>query len=208
MPFSNRSDEEILELIRTGDERAFEELLRRYYERLGQYASSILRSHSLADDAVWSVFNRIWRRRETLLINSSVERYLFGAVSNESISLGKTMARHPWIGLDQAPPSSLVDSVQVEESLLYRELHEEIETLLASLPPKRQLIFRLHRLEGLSYNEIAQQLGLSSRTVQNQMVQAAKQLMNGRARLLAKMEQKSVPGRNSEGSGSLRSASR
>jgi RNA polymerase sigma-70 factor (ECF subfamily) len=185
------SDEEILERVRQSDERAFEELLRRYYERLGQFSFSILKSHSLADDAVWSVFHRIWLRRETLAIDSSVQSYLFGAVSNESISLAKSVSRHPWVGLDIAPPASLLDPRRTESAILYRELHDEIEAMLACLPPKRQSIFRMHRLEGLAYNQIAKALGISERTVQNHMVEAVKQLMNGRTKLMERMERNS-----------------
>ena len=192
MNTSVASDEEILRYIRQSDERAFEELLCRYYERLGQFSYTILKCHGLADDAVWSVFHKIWRRRETLLITSNVQSYLFGAVSNESISIQKSLSRYRWVGLEHAPSASLLDPDRPESALLYRELHEEIDAMLRCLPPKRQLIFRMHRLEGLRYGQIAEALGLSERTVQNHMVEAVKQLMNGRAKVLARFERSST----------------
>jgi RNA polymerase sigma-70 factor (ECF subfamily) len=191
MSDSSDSDEEILRHIRRSDERAFEELLRRYRERLAQYAYSILKCHGLAEDAVWSVFHKIWRRRETLLVNSSVQGYLYGAVSNESISIQKSVSRHPWVGLDQAPAASLLDPDRPESAMLYRELTDEIDAMLRCLPPRRRLIFQMHRLEGLRYGQIAEKLGLSERTVQNHMVEAVKQLIQGREKLRAKFERSS-----------------
>ncbi len=172
----SESDEALLQRIRRDDEDALQELLRRYYARLGEFAFSLLRRWDLAEEAVSNVFLSVWRRRETLDVKTNVRSYLFAAVSNQSFNLRKSQLPPVTVWLDDVPPHELADDRRTDTDLLYRELQAGIDTLLSQMPPQRQLIFRMNRLEGLRYWEIAGVLGLSEHTVQNHMVQAVKQL--------------------------------
>jgi len=177
------SDEELLVRVRRHHEAALNELVVRYYARLGEFSFSLVRQRDLAEEAVLNVFLNVWRRRETIVINGVVRSYLFAAVGNQSLNLRKRHLRHDTLGLEEVPASQMIDTKRTESDLLYNELQAEVNALLMSLPPRRQLIFRMKRIEGFRYAEIAAALGLSERTVQNHMVEAVKQLAEGLARL-------------------------
>ena len=72
--------------------------------------------------------------------------------------------------------------MNADKFIQYEELKEDIDLLLRQLPKKRQIIFRMNRLDGLSYKEIAEILSISVNTVQNQMVEAVKFLSQQRPR--------------------------
>ena len=176
MPLRTESDDDLLACIREHNERALQELLSRYYVRLGEFSYSLLRRRDLAEEAVLNVFLQLWRRRETLVVNGVLKNYLFSAVGNQSNNLRKRQLRHPTVWLDDVASAQLVETTRPEDELLYRELQAQIEVVLTRLPPRRQLIFRMNRFEGLRYSEIAETLSVSEHTVQNHMVQAIKQL--------------------------------
>lgn len=169
-------DEALMDRVRRHDESALQELLRKYYVRLGNFAFALLQRRDLAEEAVSNVFLSLWRRRETLVIKSSVRSYLFVAVNNQSLNLRKSHQQPGNIWLDQVPPHILIDARSTDTEVLYRELQDEIGVLITRMPRQRQLIFRMNRIEGLRYAEIAEALGVSEHTVQNHMVLAIKQL--------------------------------
>jgi len=176
MPPENTSDEALMQRIREHDEDALQELMRRYYDRLGEFAHTLLRRRDLAEEAVSNVLISIWRRRESLVVKTSVRSYLFAAVGNQSLNLRKSQQPDDTVWLDDEMARSLADIRRTESDILYRELHRDIDNLIRLMPPQRQLIFRMNRLEGLRYWEIAEALAISESTVQNHMVQAVKQL--------------------------------
>jgi RNA polymerase sigma-70 factor (family 1) len=193
MPSGSDNDEEIIARVRQHDEGALRRLLRKYQRPLGSFSYAILRSRDLADEAVSNVFLNIWRRRERLAIKTTVRSYLFAATGNQSINLWKEKKKHAGVHLSDAHARRLVDPRRTESEVLYRELRAEIDTLLSRLPPQRQRVFRLNRLEGLSYWQIAADLGLSEHTVQNHMTQAMRQLAQEWPRLRAALDRKAAP---------------
>lgn len=170
------SDEDLLRRISQNDEGALQELLRRYYTKLGAFAYSLLRRRDLAEEAVSNVFLSLWRRRESLTIRSKVRTYLYAAVGNQSFSLRRSELPPGIICFDEALVGELADESQADTALLYQELQQEINQLIEQMPPQRQAIFRLNRIDGLRYAEIAESLGLAESTVQNHMVHAMKHL--------------------------------
>ncbi|MEI6464889.1 MAG: sigma-70 family RNA polymerase sigma factor [Verrucomicrobiota bacterium] len=176
MPNGTESDEELLRRVRQDDEQALQRLVRRYQRRLGEFSHSMLRSRDLAEEAVANVFLSIWRRRERLAVKTTVRGYLFAATGNQSLKLLKERKRHATVWINDVHARHLIDPRSTHSEINLRELHDAIEVLVARMPPQRQLIFRLSRIEGLSYWEIAQSLKLSEHTVQNHMTQATRQL--------------------------------
>jgi RNA polymerase sigma factor (sigma-70 family) len=176
MPLRLKSDEELMALISRHDERALQELMRRYQRRLGRFSLGIIGSRDLAEEAVANVVLNIWRTREKLAIRSTVRGYLFAAVGNQTLRLRRETKLRRTVRVDGEIGRHLVDLRGSDSDLLYQEFHDEIDLLISKLPPQRQLIFRMNRIEGLRYREIAEALSLSERTVQNQMLKAVAQL--------------------------------
>jgi RNA polymerase sigma-70 factor (ECF subfamily) len=174
---SEGDDKEIISRVRRHDEVALQELLQKYCQPLRAFSFSMLRCHDLAEQAVSNVFLKLWQRRERLVIRRTVRSYLFAAAGNQSINLWNERRKQAVVQLDDDLAAKLIDARSIESDILYRELCDEIETLLSRLPPQRQLVFRMNRLEGLSYWEIARELTLSQHTVQNHMTEAMRQLL-------------------------------
>ena len=193
MSESDREDFVLLDSIRGHDEAALQRLLRKYYERLARYAYSVLRRRDLAQEAVDNVFLNLWRRRETLTISANLRSFLYGAVSYQSLNLlaKENKVRH--VAIDDVPSEQLREQRGADSDLLMQELQSDVDALLASMPAQRQLIFRLNRIEGLRYREIAEALGLSERTVQNHMLLAIEYLTSSMERFRNRHGQKKQP---------------
>ncbi len=172
----NITDEQLLNRIKQNDEVALELLFRRYFKNLCFFANRLLMEHQLAEEVVSDIFLNIWLKRGQIKINSSFKAYLYKAVKNQSINyLQKRKINIE--SLEVVDKEGLVSSLSPEHFLRYNQLDEEIKSLIKELPEKRRLIFRMNRIDGLSYSEIAEILEISINTVQNQMVNAVKFLL-------------------------------
>ncbi len=170
------TDEALLDRVCNDDEAALRELVLRFYARLGEFAFTIVKRRDVADEAVMNVFHNLWRRRGKLALNGTVKSYLFSAVNNQAMTLRKQQRRLSTVHLDDVPQNQLIDAARSDSDLLYRELRAAVEVLILNLPERRQAIFRMNRFEGLSYAEIAKEIGVTERTVQNHMISAFRQL--------------------------------
>lgn len=168
------SDNELFLEIKNNSEIAFEQLFNRYYAPLCLFTSHFLHNRAKAGEIVQEVFVKVWAKRETLEIASSVRNYLFFAVRNQCINLlehEKVEKRHS----RQTQLDSLTDR-DLEPYFMEVDLRRKIEQSIELLPEKRREIFRLSREEGLKYQEIANRLKISVKTVEAQMGIALKQL--------------------------------
>lgn len=170
------SDEVLFDLIqREDDQEALEMLFEKYYNRLCDFVFQYVRSFDLTEEIVSDVFLKIWLKRETLHISGSLKAYLFIAAKNQALNYIEK-ERSDLMRLQDVSAEIFSTSQHPDEALSYNELQNHIERLINKLPPRRKRIFILSRIEGFSYREIAGILSISIHTVQNQMVQAVKQL--------------------------------
>lgn len=177
------SDEELLRRIKTRDDRAaLKTLFERYYEQLCLYSASITRSDENAEEAVADVFAVLWLRRAELEIRTGVRPYLFGAVRNQSLNALRSPGV-PAESIEEDAGFPADPDYDADRLLSFHDLQSGINALLERMPPRRRLIFRMSRLDGLSYQEIADSLSISVSTVQNQMVEAVKFLSQYSSRL-------------------------
>lgn len=168
------SDSEIIERIRKGDKQEFENLFRSSYTSLVRYAKAILRDHDTSEEIVQELFFRLWQDRESLTINSSLKGYLFRSVHNRAlhyIEHLQVVARHA--GEMAAMTDQSTESVT--ETIYFSELQARVARVLERLPERCSEIFRMNRFEGLKYNEIAEKLSVSMKTVEANMGKALKE---------------------------------
>ena len=171
------SDPEIVQAIRKGDEAAYERTFRFYYPRLCNYASSLLKDEEDAEEIVQTVFITIWEKREELEITLSLKSYLYRAVHNHCLNRFKHASvkeAYREYSINYIPQSY----ESVTESIHADELAERIEKAIRLLPEQCQKAFRMSRFEELKYQEIADQLNISIKTVENQIGKALKILRN------------------------------
>ena len=166
----------ILTKIKEGDIKAFEEIFRRYYSPLCWYAAGIIGQMEVAEEIVEELFYVFWRERENLQIFCSVKSYLYGAVRNEVLQYCEHReVRNRYREAMQASGESGISSGP-EEQMEYKELEELINRTLEKLPERRRCIFKMHRMEGKKYAEIASLLTVSVKTVEAEMTKALKTL--------------------------------
>lgn len=167
-------DNEIIERIRQGEIHEFETLFRSSYVSLVRFAKTLIKDHDTAEEIVQDFFFRIWKNKENLNIESSLNGYLFRSVHNSClhyIEHQKVVIKHTE-EMSREPEETSVDPGDV---LNYKELQEKIARILERLPEKCGRIFCMSRFEGLKYSEIAKELSISVKTVEANMGRALKE---------------------------------
>jgi RNA polymerase sigma-70 factor (family 1) len=168
------NDSEIIRRIRQGDKQEFEKLFRSSYVSLVRYSKTILRDHDTAEEIVQELFFRLWQDRETIKIESSLNGYLFRSVHNRAlhyIEHQKVIDRHA----GEFVTSAEQVSEPITEEIYYNELQSRVAKIMERLPERCRVIFRMSRFEGLKYNEIAERLSVSHKTVEANMGRALKE---------------------------------
>jgi RNA polymerase sigma-70 factor (ECF subfamily) len=160
-------DKELYHRLKTGDERAFKDLFRKYYSAMCTFAFQFLKDSELAEETAQDMFVKIWEKRETLNIDTSVKHYFFRSVRNHCLN----QIQHEKIKKKYAGMVLENSHQEINPELFYIEvdLIQRIERSIESMPPKRQEIFRLSREQGLKYKEIADTLKISVKKVEAQM---------------------------------------
>lgn len=165
------SDEQLFARLNQHDMTGLELLFKRYYKPLWRFAKDMLGDSDQAEDAVQEVFSKIWEKRGSISISSTAKGYLYTAVRNNCLNLIKTNGRKNFLeeGMEDDMRFSVED---VQSTLAAKTMKEKISHAIDMLPPKCGLIFKMSRFEDKSYKEIADDLGLSVKTVENQMGKA------------------------------------
>ncbi|MEQ9288582.1 MAG: RNA polymerase sigma-70 factor [Cyclobacteriaceae bacterium] len=142
----------------------FEAIFREYYPYLYNLSNKVLNDRSTAEDIVQSVFLSVWKKRVELKISTSWRSYLSRAVVNACYDYLKKSAR--MVSLNKVEADAVHTT---EEAVAHAELQQNIKKAIARLPEKCRLIFTMSRFEGLSSAEIADNMNLSKKTVDNQI---------------------------------------
>ena len=168
-------NEAIGTLLAQKDEAAFEQVFKTHFKRLHAYAFTILRDEVEAEEMVQQVFFKLWERNENLSLTGSVSSYLYRAVHNESLNYIK----HQKVRSNHQLHVAYSMKNEVEhpaKKIIAGELEKKIHTALNELPEQCRTIFQMSRFDELKYREIADKLGISVKTVENQMGKALKLL--------------------------------
>lgn len=165
---------------RISDQGVFESLFRDFFPVLMAFAVKILGNEEDARDVVQKVFINLWEKREKLDLESSMKSYLFTAVHHRSLNVIRD--RKKFDGNEMPEQDSGMDLPGMIEAA---ELETRIMEVIGGLPEKCRQIFVLNRFENLKYGEIAEKLGISEKTVENQISKALKVLREKLARYLA-----------------------
>ncbi len=148
----------------------FEELFRQHYNDLATYACSLVNSRDDAEDVVQEVFIRIWQQSPQVVETDGIKFYLVTAVRNGCIS---HLRKQKNISLVE-PDSAALHRPAEETATDTADPAALVQEALALLPPQCGAVFRLSRFGQLTYQQIADELGLSVKTVENQMGKALK----------------------------------
>lgn len=159
----------------TETEAAFEQAFKTHFKALHSYAFTIVKDDMAAEEIVQNIFLKIWEKKQDLVLDSSVRAYLYKAVHNESLNVlkhKKIKTAYQVHTLHQMKN----ETDNAAKKLLTGELEGKIRKALNELPEQCRTIFQLSRFEELKYQDIANHLGLSVKTIENQMGKALKLL--------------------------------
>jgi RNA polymerase sigma-70 factor (family 1) len=149
----------------------FETLFRAHYNALANYAFSILKNQQDAEDVVQEVFIRLWQNKPAAIETDQAKFYLLTATKNACISLLRKQAGKFMVEPDAIQLSDTADdTVSASDT----DIAAVVDKALAALPPQCLAIFKLSRFGQLTYKQIADELGISVKTVENQMGKALK----------------------------------
>jgi RNA polymerase sigma-70 factor, ECF subfamily len=167
--------------IQAGDHGALDEALEKYWEPLVRYAYGSLGNRDGAEDSAQEAFVRLWQHRAEWCAQGSLRGYLYRILRNYLHNERRAMrVRARW--RDRALRRERRGPLTPIEFVERSELSDAVGAALSALPPRRREIFSLSRVHGLSYQEIAETLGISPQTVANQMSAALSTLREQLAR--------------------------
>ena len=174
---STYEQQQLFNAIAAGDITAFRQVFDLYRQRLFAAALKITKSGYAAEEIVQEIFASLWESRSQLEKVENPPAYIF------TIAYNKTWRYLKKTSGDNARLQALLKRADdrdnhTEEWIDVRESHQILETAIRQLPKQRQLIYRMSREEGLSYEQIAERLKISKLTVKKQMALALQNLRN------------------------------
>jgi len=176
-------DKWIIEGIKSGDESAYKSLFLKYYAQLVVFARKVVVDDDLARELVQDVFVAFYEKRKELNIHTSLKAHMYQSVRNRCLN----QIKHNQIRRDHHA-NIFVEKKQeeayVEDKLEETELEHRIYNVVKTLPDQCRRIFEMSRFDGTPNQEIADQLGLSKRTVETQISKALKVLRKQLAQYL------------------------
>ncbi|WP_289023083.1 RNA polymerase sigma-70 factor [uncultured Salegentibacter sp.] len=167
----NNSDHVLVEHLKSGDEASFQVLFNRYQEDVYFYAKSLVKIDVQAEEIVQDVFIKVWVSKHLLKPKKSFKAFIFTIARNLAFNFLKKAANDREL-MNRVFYESIESHKPTDINLTEAEYKNLSERAITSLPPRCQLIFKMSREEGKSYEEISDELNISANTVKNQMTKA------------------------------------
>ena len=163
----------IIPMLRNGEEQAFKLLFDREYEKLCHFANCMIHDSMTAESIVDDVMFNIWENHKDIVITQSLHAYLVRAVRNRCINELKARLQRLAKETTELKLNAETEMLEVVfrddslpiDSLIGEELEEKISKAVEMLPEECRKVMEKSRFEGLSYKEIAAEMGISTNTV-------------------------------------------
>ncbi|MDD7885088.1 RNA polymerase sigma-70 factor [Flavivirga sp. 57AJ16] len=171
----NHTDQQLIDRINANDEGAFNTLYDLYWESLFIYAHNLLKDRVLAEDILQDIFINIWTKRGDINVKTTLKGYLYTSVMYKVYDqFRKNKQSFKEELLDNF--NQRIQTSNPESKLIYQELLEHINRTVETFPDKIKEVFILSRQEQLTHKEIAEKLGISTKTVEAHITKALKLL--------------------------------
>ncbi len=170
-----KNENELVLALKNGDASAFDELFIMYGDRVFGFVYGYLKIREEAEEVVQDVFLSVWRTRQNLKPELSFKAYLFKIAYHQILESFERINRqqeykHTII------KESLDFSNDLDERLNYQMLLNKVESIIEQLPPRQKEILIKKKKEGYTVKEIAQQLKISPKTVENHLTEALRNI--------------------------------
>jgi len=178
--------------IQRGNKSAFEELFLLYYDKLTAFASQYTRQIESAEEIASELFVKIWLRRDKLSDVLNPEVYLYISIKNACLNVIRADSKRSHLFKEPMEDVNADATWNEGTSMEDKELEEILDQAVAALPDRRRIIFKLIKEDGLKSSEAAKILGISVRTVENQLYKAIKTLAESISDYLGYHPQKKI----------------
>lgn len=168
-----KNDTEALLKLAEGNLFAYRFLFDHHFTDLCNFLLIYLHSKELSEEVALEIYAYIWERRETLEIRTTFKSFLFAAAKNRAISQYRKESKISFSSLDNSQIPDITGNQQFMEN---DELRKIIESAINKLPEKSRQIYQMAWEENLSHKAIAEQLGITPKTVENHVGIALRKL--------------------------------
>jgi len=173
MAYVDLTETELTLLLKKGDKNAFATIYERYKKPLAANLLKLLKSEELTFDILQGLFLKIWENREQIRPEKSFRSYIFRIAENMVYDYYRKAARDKKMQMNIIQTSTEIYSY-IEENLLIKENSNLLREAVALMPPQRQQVFTLCKLEGMSYKEVEKIMGIGPKTINSHLLQANK----------------------------------
>jgi RNA polymerase sigma-70 factor (family 1) len=176
--YKQYNDEDLLAQMSHGDEAAFTEIYDRYWKRIFVLAATKLDDRAQAEDLVQDLLADLWRRRSTLRLDGKLENYLAVALKYKVINIMASRKREREFIFHRSNSMTAIDS-STENWLDLEALRAELAQLVGKLPERCRVTYQLRREQGLPQKEIARNLNITEKAVEQNVTRALHSLRMG-----------------------------
>ena len=170
-----KQDKELVALLKDGSQAAFSELYARYKDELFYYCKQYLKDEDGAKDIVQDIFMQLWETHESLNVTSSFGGYIYGSARNRILKLIRQFDVHSRYAQHVLFNAKELTN-ETEDSIIEKDYADLLNILVERLPPMQKEVFRLYRIEELTYKEIAELLQISGENVRKHASLAMKKM--------------------------------
>jgi len=167
--YYNLTDSELISLFSDGDESAFTEIYNRHWKQVLYYAVQKTGDMTAAEDIVQDVFVSLWKRKGQLQINSDFKNYLVVSVKYRVLNFLSRERTKRLVEENNALNYDILDD-STQQYLDFEELYSLLEDMIAQLPEKTALIYRMSKEQGMSHREIANEMSMTEKAVNASLV--------------------------------------
>ncbi len=173
---TDHTDMQLCLFLKEGSEEAFSEIYERYWEKLYSFAFNRLRSHETTFELVQEIFESLWKRRSVIEFHTSLSGYLYASMRYLIVHHIKySKLKESYCQEFVTFHASLEDN-STEDVVALHDLEDALNRSLVELPKRCQEVFKMSRQQNRSIKEIAEELNISHKTVENQLTAALKYL--------------------------------
>ena len=164
-------DKRLFDAIKDNSQTAFKVVYEEYFAKLTQFIFKMSRDENLAEELVQRTMIKVWEQRDKIILTTSLKSYLYKVSYNEYLMYLRTKSKFPNI------EDAVIEAIdEIEDEQDNQVLLDKIRKEIDNLPPKCREVFILSKINGMKYKEIAEQLNISTKTIESHMTKALKQI--------------------------------
>lgn len=172
-PMETFDEKQLLKAISEGDEKAFKTFFLYYYPRIKGFINGLLQSQEEAEDLSQDIFLTLWNNRSSLHTINNLKPYLFRISKNAVYRhIERTLLFRNYQQKETEKYIPPLESNETDDNIHLKELELLVTMVEEKMPPQRQKIYKMSRESGMNNEEIARELSINKRTVENHLSQA------------------------------------